>query len=157
MHRAPGGDLQEPISLDLIQIPFQMNLALDLVEHALFGFAILTVPGVNPPVAKPHLNANRFTRSSGRSPWFLRLGRCSPSGVGLSLPILDTEIVIRVLPSPSNEEATLSGQVSSFLDGVFVAVLGVDQFTFREGVGFSSHAHRLSAFGSEIEFNSLSP
>ena len=45
VHRAPGGDLQEPISLDLIQIPFQMNLALDLVEHALFGFAILTVPG----------------------------------------------------------------------------------------------------------------
>ena len=51
------GDLQESGPLVFVKISFQPNPALDLVEHPLFRLAILTIPGVNPPVTEPHLDA----------------------------------------------------------------------------------------------------
>ncbi len=56
MHRTQGGNLEKPASLDVIEIPKQANLAMNLVKHALFCFAILTVAGVDPAVAKPHFD-----------------------------------------------------------------------------------------------------
>jgi len=57
MHGTAGGDLQEAAALGLIEIPFQPDFAPDLVEHALFRLAVLTVLGVNPSMTEPHLNA----------------------------------------------------------------------------------------------------
>ncbi len=45
------GDLQESRSLRFGEIPFQPDLALDLIEHDIFRLAVLTVLGMNPRMA----------------------------------------------------------------------------------------------------------
>jgi len=57
MHGTAGGDLQEAAALGLIEIPFQPDFAPDLVEHALFRLAVLTVLGVNPRMVEADLDA----------------------------------------------------------------------------------------------------
>ena len=57
MHGTALGDMDEPLALGLVQIaPYKVDFAVDLVEHALFGFAIRTILGVDPLVTKPYLD-----------------------------------------------------------------------------------------------------
>ena len=57
MYWTTSSDLKQPRTLGIVEIPSHPDLALDLIEHSLFRLAILTVPGVYPPVTEPHLNA----------------------------------------------------------------------------------------------------
>ena len=57
MHGTAGGDLQEAAALGPVEIPFQPDFAPDLVEHALFRLAVLTVLGVNPRMVEADLDA----------------------------------------------------------------------------------------------------
>ena len=57
MNWAAGRDFQEPRSLNWIEISFQADATLDLVEHYVLGFNVLAILCVNPLVAKLYLNA----------------------------------------------------------------------------------------------------
>ena len=55
--RAHDGDLYEPLSLRLVEMPLQMDLAVDFVEHSRFRLAVLAVSCMNTSVAKPYFHA----------------------------------------------------------------------------------------------------
>ena len=50
-------DLYQPFTLGFVKVPFQMDLAVDFVEHSRFGLTILAVSGMDTTVAKPYLDA----------------------------------------------------------------------------------------------------
>jgi hypothetical protein len=56
VYRAASSNFQKTLALVFIEIAFQVNLALDLVEHSLFGLAILTVFGMDSIVAQFYLD-----------------------------------------------------------------------------------------------------
>ena len=55
---AHRSDLYKPLSLGLVELPFQMDLAVDFVEHSRFCLTVLAVFGVDATVAKPYFDAS---------------------------------------------------------------------------------------------------
>ena len=51
------GDLYKPLSLRFVELSFQMDLAMDLVEHSRFGLAVLAVLCVDTAVAEGDFDA----------------------------------------------------------------------------------------------------
>jgi hypothetical protein len=49
--------VHQPCSLSIVEVSFQPNRDVDLIEHAAFSFAVGTVRGVNTRVAKSYVDA----------------------------------------------------------------------------------------------------
>ncbi len=56
MHRATGSDHHKPFTLEFIEISFDIDFTVDLIEHPCLCLAILTILCINTVVVKPNLN-----------------------------------------------------------------------------------------------------